>query len=224
MTDDWIRRAGTLDHPVRARLYDVLVDADDWVGRDDAAREAKVPRSVAAFHLDKLAASGLVEVRYLRTSGRTGPGAGRPSKLYRRVTQETSGSLPARRYSLAADLLASAVDESAASERPVPVVLPRIARRRGRDIAAAHGDGALVDVLREIGYEPRVTDGEIALRNCPFHDLSATHTDLVCGMNLDLLRGLVGELDPEAKVRRQPEPDMCCVRITPSRRRRAPKR
>jgi predicted ArsR family transcriptional regulator len=215
MPVDPIGRIAALDHPLRAKLFELLVERDDWVGRDDAARVAGVPRTVAAFHLDKLATSGLVEVRYQRTSGRTGPGAGRPSKLYRRAAGETSVSLPERRYSLAADLLASAVEEAAAKGRPVKTVLARLARRRGAALAT-DDDRPLVQVLRDVGYEPRTSGGEIALRNCPFHELSAGHTDLVCGMNLELLGGLVHELDPDAKVRLQPEPGMCCVRITPS--------
>jgi len=38
---------------------------------------------LAAFHLDKLLEQGLLDVEFRRISGRAGPGAGRPAKLYR---------------------------------------------------------------------------------------------------------------------------------------------
>ena len=45
---------------------------------------------------------------------------------------------------------------------------------------------ALVDLLRDGGYEP-ATDpatGSVRLRNCPYHDLAQRHRDVTCGMNL----------------------------------------
>src|SRR5262245_31346300 len=100
-----------LDQPLRRDLYRLLARGE--VTRDDAAAALDIPRSVAAFHLDKLVAAGAVEVRFERTSGRSGPGAGRPSKLYRLANDELSVSVPDRRYDLAGSLLAAAVAESA---------------------------------------------------------------------------------------------------------------
>src|SRR3954470_20933163 len=112
-----------LDQPVRADLYAVLTDRDDWVGRDEAAEAAGVPRSVAAFHLDKLVEAGLVDTRFERPPGRSGPGAGRPAKKYRRTDRDGAVSFPDRRYDLAGTLLADAVAEAAASGRPVEAAL-----------------------------------------------------------------------------------------------------
>src|SRR5687768_14593850 len=96
-----IAEIAVLDQPLRRDLYRHLAQAAAWVSRDDAAAALDVPRSVAAFHLDKLADAGLVEVRFERTSGRQGPGAGRPSKLYRRHRDEIAASVPERHYDLA---------------------------------------------------------------------------------------------------------------------------
>src|SRR3954453_13311621 len=101
-----------LDQPLRRDRYRLLARAEGWTTRDQAALALDVARSVAAFHLDKLAEAGVVEVRFERTSGRPGPGAGRPSKLYRLIDSEVSASLPERHYALAGSLLASAVAES----------------------------------------------------------------------------------------------------------------
>ncbi|HVM01601.1 MAG TPA: hypothetical protein VM263_02945 [Acidimicrobiales bacterium] len=82
------------------------------VGREEAACAVGVDRSLAAFHLDKLVERGLLEATYRRLSGRTGPGSGRPSKLYRRSARQHELTLPPRRYELAARLLVEGVESS----------------------------------------------------------------------------------------------------------------
>ena len=179
-----------------------------------------VPRPTTAFHLDRLVADGLLDVHYERRSGRTGPGAGRPAKLYRRAECSVSVSLPERRYDLAGELLAAALAEAEQSgERPA-AVLERRAFRRGSELAADVSEGsrdAALRVLEEHGFEPRDDGGAIALANCPFHVLAREHTELVCGMNLRLLEGVLDEL-PEAGLvaRLRPRPGMCCVRLEPA--------
>src|SRR5262245_41735059 len=100
-----------LADPVRRSIYLHVLAQGNEVSRDEAARELHVSRALAAFHLDKLADAGLLEVSYRRLSGRTGPGAGRPSKLYRRSALQVDVTVPARRYELAARLLAQATAE-----------------------------------------------------------------------------------------------------------------
>jgi predicted ArsR family transcriptional regulator len=219
-----ISGVAALDQPLRRDLYRLLAERDGWLGRDDAASALGVPRSVAAFHLDKLADAGVVEVTFERTTGRSGPGAGRPSKLYRRSRSEVSASVPDRHYDLAAALLAGAIEASARSDQPVTACLSACARARGRAI----GEGAaptgrrsplprVGQVVERHGYEPRTVGGELALGNCPFHRLAEQHRSLVCGMNLDLLGGVLEgmALDDRLTVRLQPEPGWCCVRIAP---------
>jgi predicted ArsR family transcriptional regulator len=217
-----VSRIALLDNPIRAALYRELVERDDWLGRDEAAELAEVPRSVAAFHLEKMCDAGLIEAKYVRTSGRTGPGAGRTSKLYRRSDRETAVSLPERKYSFVGHLLAAAVEESTRTGKDVGAIVARLAGEKGAEIAERSGGPrkrlaaeALTGILSEIGYEPRIVKGEILLRNCPFHALSRQHTELVCGMNLDLLKGVVeGITQGKMTPRLAPEPGMCCVRIS----------
>ena len=52
-----------LADPVRWRLYDYLRSSGTAVGRDEAARAAGISRSLAAFHLDRMAEAGLLQVR-----------------------------------------------------------------------------------------------------------------------------------------------------------------
>ncbi len=225
------RRIGgiaALDQPLRRDLYRLLSERDGWVTRDEACEALGIPRSVAAFHLDKLADAGIVEVTFERTSGRSGPGAGRPSTLYRRAAEEVAASIPDRRYDLAGSLLATAVAESERTGAPIGESLSASARAAGQvigDEAASAAGGrsttrarreAVLEVLARHGYEPALAKrGEIALVNCPFHRLAEEHRSLVCGMNLDFLAGLLEGLGPsgELDARLEPEPGYCCVRI-----------
>ncbi len=111
--DGDLTAVAVLDDPVRRALYRHVVGAADAVGREDAAAAVGVSRSLAAFHLDKLAAAGLLAVEFRRPPGRRGPGAGRPAKLYRRADRQLDVTLPPRRYELAARILAAAVSANA---------------------------------------------------------------------------------------------------------------
>jgi predicted ArsR family transcriptional regulator len=193
---------------------------------------------VAKFHLDRLADEGLLAVGYARPAGRRGPGAGRPAKLYGRSARELAVSLPPRDYQLAGRLLARAVSDAQRDGIAVGLALGRAARRTGRALGerARRAAGArptpaglltaAADVLVECGYEPHADGTGLVMANCPFHGLVAEHTDLVCGMNLDVLSGLVDGLQhPDLDARLEPTPGSCCVRLrTNGERAPAPER
>jgi predicted ArsR family transcriptional regulator len=236
--DDYAQRVSAiaaLDQPLRRDLYRLLAERGGWTSRDEAAEALDLPRSVAAFHLDKLVEAGVAEVRFERTSGRAGPGAGRPSKLYRRSPVEVAASVPPRHYDLAGAVLATAVADSARTGAPVADCVSVAARAEGHRIgeeARAHVGRlrvrgpqrwrrALLDVLARWGYEPTADrGGEILLANCPFHRLADAHRSLVCGMNLDLLTGVLEGMDggDRLEARLAPEDGLCCVRFTEQRR------
>src|SRR3954452_16102013 len=100
---------GALADDTRRGLYSYVASQPQPVGREQAATALGLAMHTANFHLDRMVAEGLLEVEYRRLSGRTGPGAGRPSKLYRRAAREFAVSLPPRRYDLVGDILAAAV-------------------------------------------------------------------------------------------------------------------
>jgi predicted ArsR family transcriptional regulator len=215
-----IERVALLDEPARRRLYDFVTGRDAPVGREEAAAGTGMSRGLAAFHLDRLAEAGLLGVEFRRLTGRTGPGAGRPAKLYTRVKRRVSVNLPASRYDLAGDLLASALEQQRADESPAHAV-KRVAGKAGRALGRSReesdGDTALTEVLDDLGYEPEETSsGSVRLRNCPFHSLAQGHTDLVCSMNEAFLKGVLdGMPTEERKARLDPAPDYCCVTIKP---------
>jgi predicted ArsR family transcriptional regulator len=72
----------------------------------------------------------------------------------------------------------------------------------------------VLEVLHDFGYEPRVDADGVTLANCPFDVLAQEFTDLVRGMNFDLMEGLVDGLAwPELSARLDPGADRCCVRL-----------
>ncbi len=201
-----------LAEPIRRALFELVAGSERAVSRDEAAAALGLRRGTAAFHLDRLAADGLLDVEFRRLTGKTGPGAGRTAKLYTRSAREIAVSLPQRTYHLAGALLAGAVDESARTGQPVVDVLSRRAVAAGLDVG--RDAASLESALREHGFEPSVEDdGALLLRNCPFHRIAREFTDVVCGMNVSFLQGVVTGAAEDRVVTLDPAPDRCCVRI-----------
>jgi predicted ArsR family transcriptional regulator len=210
-----------LGDPVRRRLYEFVSECAEPVRRDEAAEATGIGCQLAAYHLDKLVGLGLLTASYQRGPGQRGQGAGRPAKVYTRSATEFAVTVPPREYELAAHLLAAAVEaDPGGASRPA---LLAAAQRFGSDLAthgdpAAEGDDpgdAAQATLRAHGYEPwQDEDGTIRLHNCPFHGLATRHPDLVCGMNLALIEGLVDGLDAASlHPLLDPRPGTCCVAI-----------
>lgn len=212
----------SLDDPVRRRLYQYIAFCDEPASRDDAAAAAEISRTLAAYHLDKLAEAGILSVSYARPAGRTGPGAGRPAKRYARTREELSVTVPPRNYRLLADLLVAAMDTDDSGK--VRAAVGAAARRTGESSAAAHG---VLGALRECGYEPEQTaGGDVELRNCPFEQLARQHTELVCELNLQLIQGMLeGVGEPTQRAALAPCDGRCCVVVrAPERHGRNPLR
>ena len=216
---DRVAALAALDDPTRRAVFDLVARAATAVSRDAAADALDISRRVAASHLDRLADHGLLVVEYRRPPGRTGPGAGRPMKLYRRAEDETAVSMPERHYDMIGGLLAGAMADSIDSGAPVQEVLHRSAYETGKTIGAAADN--LLAALEDAGYEPRRQDRDgaaVALGNCPFHQLAQQFTTLVCGVNLQLLRGVADGAGDAHLATLEPSPGHCCVRLRPASR------
>lgn len=228
-----------LQDPVRRRLYEYVAAQGREVGRNEAAEAAGVARTLAAHHLDRLTEAGLLESGSRRLTGRSGPGAGRPAKVYTRARAEWSVSLPARDYRTAAELLAEAAEQAG-----LDAGLCAAARRRGEALrgsaAPCGGLEEAMEVLAARGYEPHLEDVEgaegvqdadgadgaegaagpaarvVRMRNCPFHAVAERFPPLVCGMNLALLEGLLGA-DGPVRARMDARPGECCVVVEASK-------
>jgi predicted ArsR family transcriptional regulator len=216
-----------LDEPTRRRLYELVAASHHEVGRDQAAQTLGISRELAAFHLDRLVEVGLLETAYRRLGGRSGPGAGRPAKLYRRAEREVTVSLPPRRYEAIADLFAEGLErlgDSAASWLVTDAVngvanaRGKVAGTEAREQTGPSPDRpglrqALRSLLVRAGYEPETDEGgTVTLCNCPYRTISAAHRDLMCGTNLAWAEGVVEGLgDTGLTPELLPAPGRCCV-------------
>jgi predicted ArsR family transcriptional regulator len=211
--------AGVLRDPTRLRLYRYIERQPGAVGRDEAATAVGVSRSLAAFHLEKLVAAGLLRPEYRRLSGRTGRGAGRTSKLYRRSARHFELSVPERRHELLARLLAESTiaGGSGAPDSQAAHELGRsLGKRARRRLRGEHNAARLLDCVEDLtdslGFDPyRDSAGAIRLRNCPFDPLSRRYTPLVCGTAQAILTGVVDGLGTtDLEVSREMDPERCC--------------
>jgi predicted ArsR family transcriptional regulator len=220
-----------LAEPARRALYLFVAGQPEPVSRDQAAAGTGLPRHTAKFHLDRLVEEGLLTTEFRRLSGRSGPGAGRPSKLYLRSDSAVAVTLPERHYDLAAQILAGAVERAADEDVPVLAAVEKTATEAGHRLGrgpeppgtapatqptSAPATQAVADLLASQGYEPRQDGDAVLLANCPFHDLARSHTALVCGMNLALITAVLDGLGAGGLTARlEPAEGRCCVTIRP---------
>jgi len=213
-----------LADPTRQRLYLYLRERQEPVGREEAARHTGITPRLAAFHLDRMADAGLLEVEYRRLSGRVGPGAGRPAKIYSLSSRSFSLEIPQTRYALAASMMAAALsdgspgadgaeslqDVATAAGESLGDVIRRQARTKGARQEAVRSK------LKQLGYEPQVQEsGEWTMRNCIFSELSMSHRELVCPMNAAFVTGLLdGAHVRSLHIEKRKAPPGCCVQLT----------
>jgi predicted ArsR family transcriptional regulator len=209
----------------RRRLFSYVQHAHRPVSREEAAENAGISRKLAAHHLDKLVAAGLLAARYEPPAGIRK--VGRAPKLYELSGADVRVSIPARRHEELARIFLDAVLTQSGSEDARQASV-RAARQRGRRLGTAERDrlrpgrlGAeraltiVEGLLGERGFEPaRPAAGEVELRNCPFHPLAAEAPKLVCGINHAYLGGVLEGLGADAlDARLEPQPGHCCVRL-----------
>jgi predicted ArsR family transcriptional regulator len=213
-----------LAEPTRQRLYLHLRERNEPVGREEAARHAGIKPRLAAFHLDRMAEAGLLEVGYRRLTGRVGPGAGRPAKVYSVSSRSFSVEVPQTRYGLAASMMATALSaggpgaNGAGSLQDVATAVGESLGGEIRQQARTKGARleAVQDKLKQLGYEPQVDEsGDWTMRNCIFAELSVSHRELVCPMNGALVTGLLnGARLKSLRVERRTAKPGCCVGLT----------
>ncbi|WP_416416160.1 helix-turn-helix transcriptional regulator [Paenarthrobacter aromaticivorans] len=202
-----------LADPLRRTLYRALVRSPVPLSRDQLVRMLNIAPSTATFHLEKMVREGLLEAENKKLGARTGPGSGRPTKLYKPVLDEVSVSFPSREYELAARLLASAIETSMVTGDPVEETLRTVAYAEGQRLGLLAGSAE--KALADNGFEPEADEQGLALGNCPFHRLAKDHIRLVCGLNTSLLQGtLEGCNDTEHRIEAAPEDAPCCARLT----------
>jgi predicted ArsR family transcriptional regulator len=215
--------AHVLAEPTRRAIFVAVRQARAPLTREEVARRTGVNRRLTTFHLDRLAAAGLLLTDYARPDGKAGgPGAGRPAKRYVAAAVELDLSVPPRHYDVAARLLAQAIKAHPKDAVAGSHVVAFAEGKRVGELRRPTGRGgakrtrpAVLDALTDLGYEPSVdADGTARLRNCPFHTVAAVAPDLVCGMNCELVAGLLVGLGLDrSRVALVPDPPNCCLTI-----------
>jgi len=215
--------AHVLAEPTRREVFGAVRRAREPLTRDDVSRITGINRRLTTFHLDRLSAAGLLLTDYARPEGRAGgPGAGRPAKRYTAADVELDLSVPPRHYEFAARLLAKAI-----SEQPTDAVAGslEVAYAEGKRVGALRkppgrlgakrNRAAVVDALTDLGYEPAEVERDtLRLHNCPFRAVADVAPELVCGMNCELVGGLLEGLGLDRnRVALAPSPPDCCLTV-----------
>jgi len=175
-------------------------------GRRDAFTAAEVAasldmhRNVARSRLDRLAEAGFLSVTLERPSGRRGPGAGRPAKVYRVAPELEGVEFPDRRLGELITLLIKKVPA-----RTRPRALREAGEDFGRTLAAsaglkpsrsiASGLEQVCDALGALGFQAAVRsiDGdraEVESSTCPLRPLVLSCPD-AGGIDRGMWAGLI---------------------------------
>jgi predicted ArsR family transcriptional regulator len=220
-----------LDAVAQPELREIVLFARGQAGpvsADDVAGRFGIHRTAARSRLERLAAAGLLTVSFERRTGRSGPGAGRPTKLYS-VSPETEAiEFPERHYDrllghLAAQLPDDALTEAGVSFGADLAAAADMGRARGLRQAAERACAA----LGALGFQAAVVDGTddsvtIATATCPLRplvvanpaDTAAIDRGLWIGLlQAHLARGTCNDVTCEAEGCLDPQ--ACCrVRLT----------
>ncbi|MGH2719033.1 MAG: helix-turn-helix transcriptional regulator, partial [Actinomycetota bacterium] len=220
--------------PTRRRLYLYVRSRPEGVGREEAAEATGISKALAAFHLDRLTADGLLLADYRRLTGRSGPGAGRPSKIYRRSDQQLGVHLPPQNFELLARLMlqAAVAGQDGSSSEVLAAAADDLGTTLGQRARAAAGPrptrerllAAMADELDDYGFEATLVGPDIVLRNCPFSPLSGEYTQIVCQLNLGMMQGVLKGLQLKGfEACLDPQPGCCCVGFGPEGRAAEPR-
>ncbi len=221
-----------LDDDLRRRMYLFIREHGRPASREEVASVVGISRKLAAFHLDKLVERGLLVATYARPPGRSGRGAGRSAKYYEPSDRQLDISIPERNYDVIGSILVDAIAEQQPGE-PADSAARRVAHDTGTRIGHDERErlrlpppgteramSVIAHLLAAYGYEPAIDDdGSMALRSCPFDALAQQNRDIVCGLNRELVAGVVDGIGNRTlETVLAPTPDRCCVQLRPTSR------
>ena len=216
--NETIVRLCLLDDPARWAAYLAVRTAGRPLTRAEVAEEAGVSVRLAAFHLEKLLSEGFLEATYERDGSSVG--VGHPAKRYRPTGLELEVSIPPRRYDLAAEILAEAL-EADSPDSPLESltdVAAAYGRQIGRRTRARNGGSRLLTALHVVGYEPAHSGDDVVLRNCPFRHVAQARPEIICQMNLAFVAGVLAGTKSRslhAVLSPAPSTGRCCVLVSP---------
>lgn len=201
------RLVEALGDPTRRRAFFAVARADAPQSKAEVAEALGIDRRLAGFHLDKLVARGFLAAEFRRPEGRSGPGAGRPTKRYRATETEVSIEFPERHYELLASLLVRALADEGGSLEAIGY---DFGLRAGlAEVAAgAHAPDttapreSLVRLLSRFGYAARVEGDGLQACSCPFEEVAFQDPERICGLDRAIWRGMLAAFAPDAILER----------------------
>jgi predicted ArsR family transcriptional regulator len=211
--------------PTRRDIYLFLRENPAGVKAAEVAEHFELHPNVARHHLEKLAAGGYLDVELARHES-----AGRPSKRYRVVPNDTQLLFPPRRDDLLGTLLARALERLPADE--AHALAEQVGYEYGRSIAArmepteGHRSvkaalASVADALTAHGFaahaEARGSALTLVAEHCPFGEAARQYPHVLCavdtGMVKGMLEGLYGETEPTIEQSRPGGGDNCITRV-----------
>jgi predicted ArsR family transcriptional regulator len=147
------------------------------VTADDAAAALGIHRNVARARLDRLVSAGFLRVVFARRTGRVGPGAGRPAKVYEVAPETRTIEFPERGFDELSQLLIAELDVS--TLRRVGIEYGRRLARRARvrpNRDVEKGMRRLCERLGANGFQVSVVDAgpdgaTLACPTCPLRPI-----------------------------------------------------
>jgi predicted ArsR family transcriptional regulator len=178
------------------------------VSADDLAAHFRIHRTVARGRLERLVDAGLLDAAFERRSGRSGPGAGRPTKLYSVRPETTTLEFPRRRYE---QLLGHLLDVVPEQEREL--TLTRVGVDFAQDLTTAAALGPTRGVrsaaeracaaLGKLGFQAAVSETAddrvtITTPTCPLRPLVMSSPE-AAAIDRGMWMGLVGAYLPRRR-------------------------
>lgn len=210
--------ADALAQPTRAQIFTFLVERRRPAGTEEVAEHFGLHPNGIRRHLERLLEGGFVTRTRLRQ------GQGRPRDSWAVSPEAHPGGQRPRAYADLANWLARAIPATSTRLREVG----RAGREIGRELAPAPGGdaaGDLRDAFAALGFEPSLSRGDAGftctLGNCPYRDSARENPEIVCGLHRGITAGILGELDPGAKLTafepREPERAGCLIEVRTTR-------
>ncbi|HJP66576.1 MAG TPA: helix-turn-helix domain-containing protein [Actinomycetota bacterium] len=184
----------------RHRLYRYIGLAGRPVSVREMSRRLSLHPNTVRPHLRRLEEAGLVS-REVRKSA----SVGRPQTLY--SVRELSGD-EGRDYRLLAEMLCGLVRGKRQMAQAQELarqwgsyLVAQGAPKPGVRLPARRNLALLQESMAKAGFEPRFrrltgSAVEVALRDCPFRDLTEDYRELVCTLHQGLIEGMLGSLKP----------------------------
>jgi len=189
-----------LDQPTAARLFSLLVASRGRVGTAELAERANVHPNSARLHLRRLAAAGLVR------RSREGTGPGRPRHLWSVAPGALiEGESPVA-YRELAGWLGQALTANGVGTTQIEDAGEAIGRASAPRAAMRSSAEVLEAALAAMGFRPRCEQHgsrtTFTLANCPYREAAKAQPGVVCVLHRGIARGLVGAIEPAARLTR----------------------